>query len=140
VTCAATVYVSDLDPMRVFYQPGFGLELSEVVPGDYCVLESDAWTLSLVTVPEAVARTIHLGAPPVRREQTPVKLTFDVESIDAMRAVLPPLGGSVDPVRSEWEFRGFQHCDSVDPEGNVVQLRAMVASERPRAGTRASGA
>jgi predicted enzyme related to lactoylglutathione lyase len=128
VRCAATVYVSRLDQMRAFYEACFGMALVDLVAGDYCVPNSHAWTLSLVVAHGASERAADATRPPVRREQTPIKLTFDVPSIDEVRPVIDGLGGSVDPAAGEWEFRGFRHIDGLDPEGNVLQLRTAVAT------------
>jgi len=133
VKAAAVLYVRRLDPMRAFYRECFGLEIAETAK-DYCVLESGAWTLSLVVVPDAVAATLQASVPPARREGTPVKLTFGVPSIDDLRPVMARLGGQVDPGETQWEFRGLTHCDCLDPEGNVVQMTEPLADRaRPAA-------
>jgi predicted enzyme related to lactoylglutathione lyase len=56
----------------------------------------------------------------------PIKLTFDVASIEAARATIVDRGGRLDA--TEWEFRGYRHCDCVDPEGNVDQLREAIST------------
>ena len=121
VKSAAVLYVKDLLRMRPFYRACF--QMVVVDDGqDYCVLESESLTLSLVTVPERLAAAIVLSVPPSRREGVPIKLAFAVDSIEALRPLLTELGGVVDPATSQWEFRGGIHCDGVDPEGNVLQL------------------
>jgi predicted enzyme related to lactoylglutathione lyase len=112
--------------MRTFYERCLGLRVRDAA-GDYAVLESDAWRLSLVVVPSAVAATIQLSVPPRRREQTPIKLAFRVPRIDELRSPVAALGGQVDPSSSEWEFLGFRRCDAIDPEGNVIQLLELLA-------------
>lgn len=126
--CAATIFVKHLEPMASFYEACFGLEEVADAPGDYRVLESERWTLTVVQVPADIAATIALAEPPVRRHATPIKLSFDVPSIAAARAKLTDLGGQADDV--EWEFRGFRHCDFTDPEGNVNQLREALTTDR----------
>jgi hypothetical protein len=121
VKAAAVLYVKRLDPMCSFYLECFGLEIAETAE-DYCVLESDAWTLSLVVVSDVVAATLQASVLPARREGTPVKLAFHVPSIDDLRPAMARLGGQADPGETEWEFRGLRHCDCLDPEGNVVQM------------------
>ena len=121
VKAAAVLYVRRLDPMCSFYRECFGLEIAETAE-DYCVLESDTWTLSLVVVPDAVAATLQAPVPPARREGTPIKLAFGVPSIEDLRPVMARLGGRVDSGETQWEFRGLRHCDGLDPEGNVVQM------------------
>ena len=123
MAAAAIVYVKDLARMRAFYERCFGLSVAAAGDDEFCILASDDWELALVTMPEAVAATVVISDPPARREQLPVKLAFDVESIEGLRAVLTSAGGRLDPIASAWEFRGSRHLDCIDPEGNVVELR-----------------
>jgi hypothetical protein len=74
-----------------------------------------------------VAVTIHLSVPPRRRDETPIKLSFDVAGIDDLRPVVVRLGGQIDPPETGWGFRGYRPCDGVDPEGNVIQFREPLA-------------
>jgi predicted enzyme related to lactoylglutathione lyase len=118
---AAVLYVKDLSRMRSFYQGCFRMEVMDEAQ-DYCVLESRQWTLSLVSVPEPVASTIVLSAPPARRADVPIKLAYVVDDIESLRPRFAELGGVVDPSGTLWEFRGSLRLDGVDPEGNVLQL------------------
>ncbi len=131
----AVIYVKDLVRMRSFYEACFQLEVADDAH-DYCVLESESLTLSLVRVPERIAATIAVSVPPSRREGVPIKLAFGVDSIDVLRTLLAEFGGVVDPVTSQWEFGGGIHCDGVDPEGNVLQLvqvtTQVMTQTRPR--------
>jgi predicted enzyme related to lactoylglutathione lyase len=119
----AVVYVKDLDRMRTFYERCFGLAPVQSAD-DFCVLASDDWDLSLVCVPAAVAAAMVITDPPGRREDSPLKLAFDVVSIEVARADVINAGGRVDPIESVWTFRGRRHLDCLDPEGNVVQVRS----------------
>jgi predicted enzyme related to lactoylglutathione lyase len=127
LTAAAVLYVRHLDQMRSFYQQCFGLDAVDTAE-NYCVLESASWTLSLVRIPDETAATILVAVPPRRRGEVPVKLTFEVPSIEDLRTMAPSLGGQVDPSTTQWDFRGSRHCDGVDPEGNVIQLLEPLAS------------
>ena len=122
VKAAAVLYVKDIDRVSAFYERCLGLVVADAAES-YRVLESEAWTLSLVAVADEVAATIDIAVPPRRREDVPVKLAFAVPSIEDVRHVAASLGGGVDRKDDEWDFRGCQHCDGVDPEGNVIQLR-----------------
>jgi predicted enzyme related to lactoylglutathione lyase len=122
VGCAATIYVLGLEPMTAFYRGCFALEVTGGATGEYQILESAQWSLALVRVPEAVAARLQLTDPPRRREETPIKLAFDVPSIDRARSIITELGGRVED--RAWELNSYRHCDFVDPEGNVGQLRA----------------
>jgi predicted enzyme related to lactoylglutathione lyase len=53
----------------------------------------------------------------------PVKLVFEVASIEGLHTVVTEAGGQVDPSGTAREFRGRRLLDCLDPEGNVVQLR-----------------
>jgi predicted enzyme related to lactoylglutathione lyase len=119
---AAVIYVQNLDPMAAFYQGCFGMSAAES-DERYRVLESRDWNLSLVLMPAEISASIVMTSPPQRRAGTPVKLAFDVDSIEAASPVIGRAGGQVDPLTSAWDFRGFRHLDCLDPEGNVVQLR-----------------
>lgn len=119
---AAVLYVADLARMRAFYENC--LSFTAVDGGDdFCVLESAAWTLTMVASPAARA-----AAPSARRENTPIKLVFTVDTLEPLRPVIETLGGTLDQAATAWEFRGVLHCDGTDPEGNVLQWR------EPRAG------
>jgi predicted enzyme related to lactoylglutathione lyase len=121
---AAVLYVRDLARMRAFYERCLGLAAAEHGDGDgYCVLASADWDLSLVAVPPAQAAAIVIADPPERRAGTPVKLAFEVPSIEALQPAVTAAGGQLDPAAAAWEFRGRRHLDCLDPEGNVVQLR-----------------
>jgi predicted enzyme related to lactoylglutathione lyase len=121
VQACAVIYVRHLDSMRSFYRECFGLEPAETAE-DYSVLESAAWVLSLVVIPDTIASAFPEEFPPSRREETPIKLAFQVQDIEILRPVMAALGGRLDPADTQWNFRGRRHCDGVDPEGNVLQI------------------
>jgi predicted enzyme related to lactoylglutathione lyase len=87
------------------------------------VLESPAFQLVVVAISEEIAARITIGSPPVRREDTAVKLWFTVPGIAEARARAAEIGGVIDGPEREWRFEGRRVCDGHDPEGNVVQLR-----------------
>jgi predicted enzyme related to lactoylglutathione lyase len=113
----AIIYVGDLVGMRALYAECFGLSITDSGPG-YCGLSSAAWLVTLVQSDEALPATM----PPPRRGDTPVKLGFEVPSIEELRRIAARLGGQVSPADAEWEFRNAVRCDCLDPEGNVIQL------------------
>src|SRR5687767_6400176 len=101
----ATVYAKDLDRGSRFYEEGCGL-VTTVREPDFVVLEKGALQIVVVLIPEHIADTIAITSPPARREDTPLKLMFVVESIAAARVSALELGGIIDAVEREWEFRG----------------------------------
>ena len=119
----AVLYVSDLGLMASFYERCLGGVRVESDGDGYRILGTGGWELSLVPVPQAIAATFELADPPRRRECSPVKLSFEVANIEALRQVLGAAGGQVDPGPGRAVSRDWRHVDCVDPEGNVVQLR-----------------
>jgi predicted enzyme related to lactoylglutathione lyase len=126
MSASSVIYVLDLPKMGAFYEQCFGL--ATVEHGEsFHVLESDAWLFTLVQAPSRIADAIEITNPPRRRTDAPLKLVFGVRSIAETRASAAQLGGQIDPVDTQWEFRGSLRCDGTDPEGNVLQLRQFGA-------------
>ena len=113
------IYAMSLASMSAFYEACFALEVVAEEPGDFRVLESGEWTLSVVQIPEEVAASIVLSDPPARREEAAIS----VPSMAQARTVIADNAGRV--VGTEWDSRGCNHCDFVDPEGNVGQLKEI---------------
>lgn len=118
----ATVYAKQLDRVSIFYAKVCGLSTT-LREGDYVVLEKGSFQLVVIRIPDRIANTFQIASPPVRREDTAIKLVFVVESIAGSRAAAVELGGVIDSVEREWEFQGMRVCDGHDPEGNVIQVR-----------------
>jgi predicted enzyme related to lactoylglutathione lyase len=127
LAAGAVVYAKDVDRLARFYADVAGLELAHRAP-DHAVLESDSFELVIVAIPEPTASRIVVTTPPARRENTAVKLVFHVERLDDARAAAQAAGGALDPADRTWSFQGLHVCDGVDPEGNVIQLRAEPAA------------
>jgi predicted enzyme related to lactoylglutathione lyase len=126
LAAGAIVYAKDVDRLARFYAEVAGLELAHRAP-DHAVLESDSFELVVVAIPEPTASRIAIATPPARRENTAIKLVFHVERLDDARAAALAAGGAIDPPGREWSFQGLRACDGIDPEGNVIQLRAQPA-------------
>src|SRR5579862_8244518 len=94
VKIGAVLYVKDLRRMRSFYRTGFQMDVVDDAR-EYSVLGSEPLALSLVKVPERIARTIVVCVPPLRRADVPLKLTLTVDSIEVLRPLLAELGGVV---------------------------------------------
>jgi predicted enzyme related to lactoylglutathione lyase len=118
----AVVYAKDIVRVSRFYAQVAGLEIVHEV-ADHVVLESADCELVVVAIPAAIAVNIPIATPPVRRENTAVKLVLRVDDLEAARAAARGAGGELDPPAREWEFQGARVCDGHDPEGNVIQLR-----------------
>lgn len=118
----AVLYAKDLDRVCAFYAAVTDLSVVAVEP-DHVVLEGGGFQLVVVAIPARIAAQIEIATPPLRREDTPIKLVFVVHSIAAARSVAPVHGGELNPPDAEWDLHGGRVCDGHDPEGNVIQLR-----------------
>jgi catechol 2,3-dioxygenase-like lactoylglutathione lyase family enzyme len=118
----AVLFVKQFGPMLRFYQGALGLV---VLPGQsegWAVLDAGGVTLGLHAIPEEYAKDIALSSPAAAREETPLKLVFEVPDLDAARAHLAAHGAIV------LEKKPWGACDVLDPEGNVFQIATSPAS------------
>jgi predicted enzyme related to lactoylglutathione lyase len=120
----AVLYAKDLHRLVEFYSIVAGLEVQPIEKG-YAVLGQKPSQFVIVRIPKRIADSIDIATPPLRREDTPIKLVFAVEDIASARARVAERGGVVNAVEREWEFEGAKVCDGHDPEGNVFQLRQI---------------
>ena len=121
----AVLYAKNIECASAFYAGCCGLEVAHS-EDDHVVLESPTFQLVIVAIPTTIAASISITTPPARRTETPIKLFFHVDSIDAIREVAARLGGELNPAEREWRFQSTRVCDGIDPEGNVVQFREKV--------------
>jgi predicted enzyme related to lactoylglutathione lyase len=119
----AVLYAKDVELVRAFYQDVLGLEAVDV-KSDHVVLETPAFQLVILKIPKALASSVNVENPPRRRTDTPIKLVFPIPSISEARVRAISRGGEFNPPEREWDFQGCRVCDGLDPEGNVVQVRA----------------
>jgi predicted enzyme related to lactoylglutathione lyase len=122
IAAGAVVYAKDAARVAAFYAGVAGLREVQV-ESDHVILEASQFQLVVLAVPASIASSIHISSPPQRRQDTPIKLVFPVQSLPAARAAAQRLGGELNPVEAEWEFQGSRVCDGHDPEGNVFQVR-----------------
>jgi predicted enzyme related to lactoylglutathione lyase len=118
----AVLYAKDLSRAVEFYSAVADLDVRTIQVG-FAVLGTAPSELVIVRIPDHIAGSIDIEAPPVRREDTPIKLVFAVDDLAAARTRAADLGGGVDSAEREWEFEGWAVCDGHDPEGNVFALR-----------------
>ncbi len=113
----AVVLAKDMQRMAEFYHEGLGLPLIDapMAPG---WLEFDAGSvrLALHAMPPRVARQIEITHPPRAREESPIKLLFEVDDLEQARQRLIRYGATM------FEPRTSGVCDGLDPEGNVFSL------------------
>ena len=117
----AIVYACDLERIAAFYAAVADLQLVSR-ESDHAVLERDGYRITVVAIPDDIARTIVIADPPARREDAALKLSFPVAAVADARAVAKEHGGVVDPPEREWQCRGERVCDGHDPEGNVIEV------------------
>jgi predicted enzyme related to lactoylglutathione lyase len=124
IQIGAVIYAKNLAQLAKFYENVTGLEVRETNK-NYTRLESNSFQLVVLQAPKHIASTIVISEPPVRRENTPIKLVFFVKRISDAREKVIALGGELNTSEKEWKFGEHMVCDGHDPEGNVFQLRAL---------------
>jgi catechol-2,3-dioxygenase len=120
---SVVVYAKEITPVAEFYRRTLGLSTIEQAPG-FVVLAGPGVELNVVRVPEHIADAITITQPPQLREETPLKFSFLVPSLEAVRVQAVATGGGLKPAAEAWIWRGMLHLDGYDPEGNVVQFRS----------------
>ncbi|MDM0020756.1 VOC family protein [Variovorax saccharolyticus] len=123
---AAVIYAKDIARVGAFYAAVAGFEIEEAT-ADFIDLRAEGFQLFIVAPAPLIAQRIVVEQPPVRRENTPLKLVLSVSSLDDARREAALHGGSLVPADQAWTFQGLVHCDGIDPEGNVFQLRQSPA-------------
>jgi predicted enzyme related to lactoylglutathione lyase len=119
----AVLYAKHLARLTAFYQAVLGLAVVGEPAPDHVLLAAPGVALTLVAIPAAWADGIVLTDPPQRREDTPIKLSFAVPSLDDARSLAPTVGGQLASAEHTWRWGDWLVCDGTDPEGNVLQLR-----------------
>jgi predicted enzyme related to lactoylglutathione lyase len=122
----AVVYVKDLLLTSLFYRHVLNLLLVQQEP-DFIVLKKENFDLILVKTPAEIAANIQISSPPGLREDTPIKLVFQVDDLAIARKLASQYGGHVHAKEQEWDFQNFHVCDGFDPEGNIFQLREPIS-------------
>jgi predicted enzyme related to lactoylglutathione lyase len=113
----AMIFAKDLQRMAEFYHEALGLPL---IPGTsapgWVELDAGGVRLALHAIVPRIARQIEITQPPRAREETPIKLLFEVDDLQAVRRRLVQFGATM------FEPRNSGICDGLDPEGNVFSL------------------
>jgi predicted enzyme related to lactoylglutathione lyase len=115
---SAMVYVKDLPRMRAFYSDMLGVKPSNDTWTDtWAEFDAGGVSFALHAIPAEIASQIEITTPPRPRGQSPVKLIFDVDDVEAERARLESLGATM--VQRPWGA-----WEGIDPEGNIFALRS----------------
>jgi predicted enzyme related to lactoylglutathione lyase len=116
----ALLYVKDLERMRRFYSELFGTSPTNQDWKDtWAAFDMGAVRFALHAIPSNIAAKIEIASPPVARETEPLKLIFEVDDVEAVRAKVEGLGAQT--IRRAWQKPGVA-CDAIDPEGNIFQI------------------
>ena len=114
------IYAVDVERITHFYESILGMSRLHATK-EMVVLQLQNLQLIVHYIPEHIASTFEITAPPERREDTALKFFFTVESIANARTTAAALGGQV--FDEQWQGPGFNVCNACDPEGNIFQLR-----------------
>ena len=124
----AVLYAKEPAKVAAFYQHVADMRVCHA-DGEYIELRSDAFQLIVLQIPQRIADTIVISSPPVRREDSSIKLVLFTQSIAHARSAAARFGGALNAPEREWLFQGHKVCDGHDPEGNVFQLREQSNAE-----------
>ena len=119
----AILFVRDLPRMATFYASVLGLQpIHETRTDDWIEFDAGHTRFSLHAIPVAAMGDCAPPASPTRaRETNPIRLDFAVADVDSERTRLEALGVPI-------LIRPWGACDIVDPEGNVLGLRAAATA------------
>lgn len=118
------IYAKDLLRLAAFYAGVLGMR--EVHATDeMAILASSDLQLLVHRIPAHIAADIHIETPPVRREDCAIKFFATVPSLVDAGSTAAGLGGQLFDER--WQGPGFVVCNAMDPEGNVFQIRELIA-------------
>jgi hypothetical protein len=121
---ALVIFAVNVKAIADFYQSVAGFS-ADPRPGDSkkdIRLGKGVEELLIHSIPARIAKTIVLESPPVAREESAMKPIFDVDSLSSALEQVTPRGGLV--TERTFTLDGLTRHDIVDPEGNIVQLRA----------------
>lgn len=118
------IYAKNLPRLAAFYAAV--LDMREVhATEEMVILSSPDLQLLVHRIPAHIAASIQIETPPVRREDCAIKFFATVPSLADAGATAASLGGQLFDER--WQGPGFVVCNAMDPEGNVFQIRELLA-------------
>ena len=116
------VYAKNKARVAAFYRQTLGLKVVES-ERSHDLLRGQGVEVVVHAIPRRIAAGIRITRPPEPRGETPLKPTFVVDSLAAVRAAAQRTGGCLKPDDDAWRHRGHTVLDGWDPEGNIVQFR-----------------
>lgn len=118
------IYAKDLPRLAAFYAAVLGMRQVHA-DEEIAVLASPDLQLLVHRIPAHIAAGIHIETPPVRREDCAIKFFATVPGLHDAGVTAASHGGQLFDER--WQGPGFVVCNAMDPEGNVFQVRELVA-------------
>jgi predicted enzyme related to lactoylglutathione lyase len=125
----AVLFAHGVERVASFYSVALGLTEAKR-DDDHILLESPGFQLVVHRSPGRGAAASDVTGPSARRERAAYKPVFFVPDIARLRAIVEAHGGVMEPPNKEWSFNGATVCDATDPEGNVIQFRAVAGGLR----------
>jgi len=116
------VFAKNKKRVSAFYQQALGLSVEES-DTSHDLLRGHGYEVVVHTIRRKYAASISISKPPEPRQETPLKPTFVVSSLAAVRKAAEATGGHLKPEAGAWHFRGHVVLDGWDPEGNIVQFK-----------------
>jgi predicted enzyme related to lactoylglutathione lyase len=113
----AVLFVKDLRKVAPFYIGALGMT-SAAGDESHAILECDGFALIVHQIPQAIADTIVVTQPPVRRVWGAIRLDFPVSSVGDSRRLARSLGGDIDEAPPAWAEPDAGLFFGYDPEGN----------------------
>jgi catechol 2,3-dioxygenase-like lactoylglutathione lyase family enzyme len=120
------LYAKDKARVSAFYCATLGLKAEEEQPS-HDLLVGDGIELVIHAIPPQYSADIVITTPPALREDTPLKPSFVVPDLAAVRLAARRTGGGLNGQEQAWTYRGTTVLDGFDPEGNVLQFRQVAA-------------
>src|ERR1043165_7241369 len=111
----AVLFTTNMQSLSDFYERVAEMTLL-LTADDHIRLEKGLFRLTVHQIPEPYAKNITITTPPTIRENSAVKLVFQVEDLAKARHVATEMGGAVDPPQREWDYEGTTVCDGYDPD------------------------
>lgn len=117
------LFAKNKKKVSAFYRQTLGLQAVEEEPS-HDLLQGPGIEIVIHTIPRRIAADISITRPPQVRAETPLKPTFVVADLAAVRAAAEMTGGWLKPEAQAWQIRGATVLDGHDPEGNVLQFKS----------------
>ena len=114
------IYAKNLERVAQFYEAVAQMKRFHA-RDEIIVLQAQDIQLVVHKVPSAIAESIEISSPPIKRENTALKFFFTVASLNEARQIASKCGGEI--YNENWQGPGFVACNAIDPEGNVFQAR-----------------